>query len=83
MVLEISWFAPSCWGDTARLGVADPARRATFDYNARVIGLADELGFRNVLIPSSFVPGMDPWTLAAAVGPTTHSTTTAARRACG
>ncbi len=67
--LEISWFAPSCWGDTARLGVTDPGRRATFAYNARVIGAADRLGFRNVLIPSSFVPGMDPWVLAAALGP--------------
>lgn len=67
--LEISWFAPSCWGDTARLGVEDPSRRATFAYNRHVIELADRLGFRNVLIPSSFVPGMDPWTLAAAVGP--------------
>lgn len=72
--LEISWFAPSCWGDTARLGVEDPARRATFAYNRHVIELVDRLGFRNVLIPSSFVPGMDPWTLAAAVGPTTTST---------
>jgi alkanesulfonate monooxygenase len=74
MSLEVSWFAPSCWGDTARLGVADPSRRATFDYNARVIGLVDELGFKNVLIPSSFVPGMDPWTLASALGPATRAT---------
>jgi len=74
MGFEISWFAPSCWGDTARLGVGDPERRATFEYNARIIGLADQLGFKNVLIPSSFVPGMDPWTLAAALGPTTTST---------
>ncbi len=74
MPLEVSWFAPSCWGDTARLGVADPSRRATFDYNARVIHSADDLGFKNVLIPSSFVPGMDPWTLASALGPSTHST---------
>jgi len=72
--LEISWFAPSCWGDTARLGVDDPTRRATFAYNAEVIGRADRLGFRNVLIPSSFVPGMDPWTLAAALGPATTTT---------
>jgi alkanesulfonate monooxygenase len=72
--LEVSWFAPSCWGDTARLGVDDPDRRATFAYNARVIRLADELGFRNVLIPSSYVPGMDPWTLAASLGPQTHTT---------
>jgi alkanesulfonate monooxygenase len=74
MALEISWFAPSCWGDTARLGVDDPQRRATFAYNRKVIEAADRLGFRNVLIPSSYVPGMDPWTLAAALGPSTTST---------
>ena len=68
---EISWFAPSCWGDTAKLGVDDPTRRGTFAYNRRVVGLADELGFQNVLIPSSYVPGMDPWTLAASLGPLT------------
>lgn len=72
--LEISWFAPSCWGDTARLGVDDPGRRATYAYNAKVIQAVDRLGFRNVLIPSSFVPGMDPWTLAAALGPATTTT---------
>ena len=74
MPIEMSWFAPSCFGDTARLGVDDPGRRATFAYNEKVIRRADELGFRNVLIPSSFVPGMDPWTLAAALGPVTTTT---------
>jgi alkanesulfonate monooxygenase len=72
--LELSWFAPSCWGDTARLGVADPRRPASYAYNRHVIELVDRLGFDNVLIPSSFVPGMDPWTLAAAVGPRTSTT---------
>ncbi len=72
--LEISWFAPSCWGDTARVGVADPTRAATFAYNRRVVELADRLGFLNVLIPSSFVPGMDPWTLASALAPSTTRT---------
>ena len=67
--LEVAWFAPSCVGDTARLGVADPERRATLAYNRRVIEAAEASGFDNVLIPSSFVPGMDPWTLAAIVGP--------------
>jgi sulfoquinovose monooxygenase len=71
---EIGWFAPSCIGDSARLGVDDPTRRATFSYNRRVVTLADQLGFRNVLIPSSYVPGMDPWTLAAALGPMTTAT---------
>jgi alkanesulfonate monooxygenase len=66
---EIAWFAPSCVGDTTRLGVDDPARRATFAYNQRVIRGAEVAGFDNVLIPSSFVPGMDPWTLATALAP--------------
>ena len=74
MALEIAWFAPSCWGDTARLGVEDPSRRATFAYNARVVAVAEQAGFRNVLIPSSYVPGMDPWTLAAALAPATSTT---------
>ena len=72
--LEIAWFAPSCWGDTAKLGVADPRRRATFAYNAEVVAAAERAGFRNVLIPSSYVPGMDPWTLAAALAPGTSTT---------
>ncbi len=72
--LEISWFAPSCWGDTARLGVTDPTRSATFAYNRKVVELVDRLGFQNVLIPSSFVPGMDPWTLASALAPGTTGT---------
>ena len=50
MSFEIAWFAPSCWGDTARLGVGDPERRATFDYNAKVVGLADRLGLRRRMI---------------------------------
>ena len=67
--LELAWFAPSCVGDTARLGVDDPTRRATFAYNERVVRTAEGSGFDNVLIPSSFVPGIDPWTLASALGP--------------
>ena len=65
----MAWFAPSCVGDTERLGVDDPTRRAGFAYNRRVIELAESAGFDNVLIPSSFVSGMDPWTLAAALAP--------------
>ena len=71
--LELAWFAPSCVGDTARLGVDDPNRRATFEYNRRVVTIAERAGFDNVLIPSSFVPGMDPWTLATALAPSLTS----------
>ena len=72
--LEIAWFAPSCGGDTARLGVPDPSRAPTFEHNRHVLATVDRLGFDNVLIPSSFVPGVDPWTLASAVGPSLHHT---------
>lgn len=71
--LEIAWFAPSCVGDTTRLGVDDPGRRATFAYNRRVVELAERSGFDNVLIPSSFVPGLDPWTLASVLAPSVAS----------
>ena len=70
----MAWFAPSCGGDTARLGVADPTRPPTFEHNRHILTTVDRLGFDNVLIPSSFVPGVDPWTLASAVGPSlTHT----------
>lgn len=49
--------------------MVDPARRPTFEHNRHILTTVDALGFDNVLIPSSFVPGIDPWTLAAAVGP--------------
>ena len=39
-----------------------------------VISRAERAGFDNVLIPSSFVPGMDPWTLASALAPSTTAT---------
>lgn len=64
--IEFSWFAPSCGGDTSRLGVEDPARAPTWDHNVEILRLADQLGFRNILIPSSYVPGVDPWNLAVA-----------------
>lgn len=72
--LEVAWFAPSCGGDTARLGVFDPERAPTFEHNRHILATVDRLGFDNVLIPSSFVPGVDPWTLASAVGPSLRHT---------
>lgn len=74
MTVEVAWFAPSCGGDTARLGVVDPSRAPTFAHNQRILTLVDEIGFDNVLIPSSFVPGVDPWTLASAMGPSLRRT---------
>jgi alkanesulfonate monooxygenase len=67
--MEIAWFAPSCVGDSARIGVLDRDRTASFEYNRRVVDIAERAGFDNVLIPSSYVPGLDPWTLAAALAP--------------
>lgn len=49
--------------------MADPTRPPTFEHNRHILTTVDALGFDNVLIPSSFVPGVDPWTLASAVGP--------------
>ncbi len=67
--MEFAWFAPSCVGDSAQLGIDDPGRRATYAYNRKVVADAEAAGFDNILIPNSYVPGMDPWTLACALAP--------------
>ena len=45
---EVAWFAPSCGGDTSRLGVVDLARLPTFEHNRHVLTMVDALGFDNV-----------------------------------
>lgn len=66
---EVAWFDDLCGGDTAFLGVPDPARRSTFEHCTQIIQLADELGYDNILLPTSYMPGQEtlPFAAAAAV----------------
>ena len=57
---EVSWFAPLCDGDDDFLGNRNPEYKSTWKNTSKIITTADELGFRNVLCPSSYQVGQDP-----------------------
>mgnify|MGYP003333184187 CR=1 FL=1 len=66
---EVGWFDDLCGGDTAFLGVPDPARVSSFEHCTNIIQLADELGYDNILLPTSYMLGQEtiPFAAAAAV----------------
>lgn len=66
---EISWFAPICDGDDAILGTRDPQYKSSWKNASEILLKADELGYRNILCPSSYQVGQDTMTFAAAVAP--------------
>ncbi len=68
---EISWFAPICSDDYEYLGVPDNRLKSTFAHTAEIVQSADQLGYRNILCPSSYQVGQDTWTFASAVAPLT------------
>lgn len=70
--VEMGWFAPCCGDDFEFLGVPDPDLASTPDHVAQVIRTADEVGFKNILLPSGYVPGADPWTLSSAMAAPTR-----------
>jgi len=66
---EIAWFAPLCSDDFRYLGVPDGALRSSWDNTSRIARRADELGFRNILCPSSYQVGQDTLSFVAAMAP--------------
>lgn len=66
---EVAWFAPLCSDDFRVLGVPDGQLRSSWS-NTRDIALrADQLGFRNILCPSSYQVGQDTLSFVAAMAP--------------
>lgn len=66
---EVSWFAPICNGDDRYLGAHDPFYRSSYRNVAQIARTADALGYRNMLLPSSYQVGQDTLTFAAAIAP--------------
>jgi alkanesulfonate monooxygenase len=66
---EIAWFDDLCGGDTTFLGTIDPFRRSNFSHCTNIIETADRLGFKNILLPTSYVVGQEviPFAAAAAM----------------
>lgn len=80
---EISWFAPICNGDTDFLGTMPNSYKSNWENASKILLKADELGYRNILCPSSYQVGQDTWTFASAVAPSTQQINLLAAVRCG
>jgi alkanesulfonate monooxygenase len=80
---EVAWFAPLCSDDFRHLGVPEGDLRSSFENTSRIAIRADELGFRNILCPSSYQVGQDTLSFIAAVGPMTRRMNFLAAIRCG
>jgi alkanesulfonate monooxygenase len=66
-LVEVAWFDDLCGGDTAYLGTVDGSRRSNFAHCSDIMTTADELGFKNILLPTSYVVGQEVLPFAAAM----------------
>lgn len=80
---EVSWFAPLCSDDYRYLGVPDGEYRSSWENTSRIVRRADELGFRNILCPSSYQVGQDTLSFVAGNAPLTESINMLAAVRCG
>ena len=80
---EVSWFAPLCSDDFRYLGVPDSDLRSNFANTSRIAQRADELGFRNILCPSSYQVGQDTLSFVAAMAPEIQNMNMLAAIRCG
>lgn len=68
-IAEVAWFDDLCGGDTVYLSQPDPRRKSTYQHCRRIVLEADRLGYKNILLPTSFVEGQEALIFAAAVAP--------------
>jgi len=65
---EVAWFSDLCGEDTEFLSVRDPAR-STFAHCRTIALKADQLGFNNLLLPTSYMVGQEVVPFAGGVAP--------------
>lgn len=80
---EVSWFAPICNGDTDFLGEMPSQYKSNWENASKILLKADELGYRNILCPSSYQVGQATWTFASAVAPLTKNINLLTAIRCG
>ncbi len=80
---EVSWFAPLCSDDYQYLGVPDGDLRSSWKNTSAIVRRADELGYRNVLCPSSYQVGQDTLSFVAGNAPLTTNINMLAAVRCG
>ena len=69
---EVAWFDDLCGGDTEFLGVLDECRRSNAAQCSSIAQLADQLGFKNLLLPTSYMVGQEGIPFAGALAGSTH-----------
>ena len=62
--VEVAWFSALCGDDYQFLGVPDGSLRSSWSHCRDIVQRADQLGFNNILLPNSYVPGQDSLTFA-------------------
>ena len=71
-VCEVAWFDDLCGGDTEFLGNLDPTRRSNYEHCKDILLTADRLGYKNILLPTSYMIGQEVLTFAGAAGAQTQ-----------
>lgn len=66
---EIAWFGALCDDDAEQLGVAAPGLESSFAHCKDIVLRAERGGFDNILLPSSYTPGIDSVAFAGGVAP--------------
>ncbi len=80
---EVSWFAPICNGDTDILGQMPEKYKSNWKNASEIVLKADELGYRNILCPSSYQVGQDTLPFVAALSPLVQNMNLLAAVRCG
>lgn len=80
---EVSWFAALCSDDYQYLGVPDGNLRSSWAHCSEIVKTAEELGFRNILCPSSYQVGQDTLSFVAGCAPITDRINMLAAVRCG
>ena len=68
-VCEVAWFDDLCGEDTEYISVLDPNRRSTFAHCRDIALMADQVGYSNLLLPTSYMVGQEVLTFASGIAP--------------
>ena len=72
-LVEVAWFNDLCGGDTQYLGVIDEERRSNYAHCRDIMLTAEQMGFGNILLPTSYLIGQEVIPFAGAMGPQTST----------
>jgi alkanesulfonate monooxygenase len=80
---EVSWFSALCSDDYKFLGIPDGDLRSSWAHCSQIVKTSEDLGFRNILCPSSYQVGQDTLSFVAGCAPITSKINMLAAVRCG